>query len=227
MGMSHTLQWVVLCVNQSAFQFFPRLGRPSEEALMLSTRFGYGRPARWAARLAFALSAGDSFECPEPWGGAFFHGALRAGAFFVGLVMTCASRLRYKAKTLGCEIGIEAQHFGDAFGLHHGETDGIDQADRPPIHAEQPRDGLAVEILADPDDTQQRHDASIEIARGVKPDAMLEQRGGFHHHVVGSHQAATAPGYTTEHAEDGVMVGIRSNEERVKRGSVDEEAHRR
>ena len=41
---------------------------------MLSTRLGYGRPARLARAFAFALAAGASLRCRAPFGAGLLHG---------------------------------------------------------------------------------------------------------------------------------------------------------
>jgi hypothetical protein len=51
---------------------------PPDAARMLSTRLGYDRPARFAARLAAAFFAGVNLRCRVPFGAAFFHGAFFA-----------------------------------------------------------------------------------------------------------------------------------------------------
>ncbi len=50
---------------------------------MLSTRFGYFRPARLAERFARAFRDGDSLVCRVPFGAAFFQGAFGLADFFV------------------------------------------------------------------------------------------------------------------------------------------------
>ena len=61
-------------------------------ARMLSTRFGYGRPARLAAAFADLFSDDVCFFCDAPLGAARFHGAL-ADVFFFDVVFFVDDRV--------------------------------------------------------------------------------------------------------------------------------------
>jgi hypothetical protein len=80
---------------------FAAFVRPDERLApatrMLSTRLGQRRPARFAARRAFDLSAELRRVCRPPLGADFFHGAFRLADLLEVLVMP-ESRSGWTAK---------------------------------------------------------------------------------------------------------------------------------
>ena len=63
-----------MCFNQASF--FDLFIRCFFAAFMLSTRFGYGRPARFADAFAFALLFVLNFVCRRLRGAGFFQGCV-------------------------------------------------------------------------------------------------------------------------------------------------------
>lgn len=125
------------------------------------------------------------------------------------------------------EVGVEGESVAQAMGSHELETHTVDQAEPPPVLAQQQLHTALVQRLCHPLDGKHRSDVLREVTHGRKPETVLKQGDGFDDDVRGRPQWAPGIEEVPECSKHFGMPFFGPDEERVEPRGVGKHAHAR